>query len=286
MTDADWLAAVAAAPDDPLVRLMYADWLDDCGDPRGELLRLDVELFARPDDGRLYDRLRELAAKADVVWRAAACRVPLEYELDPDGIDEFPWYPADFCTCPVPGRAAPALCGSDTVYGHWPIRQPRTPAETAALCRAARGCERQVIRYGGQDPVVIGQLGNIPDRSDYLIDENTSTIYRATTEAFAERLRTGGSTLRPSDEAMSGPEPAPPVSPPDLPKPMPSRSVHSGLAAFVPPLTDDPDFLPLPGSRPDGVVDEVAQSGCLLMLLAAITTLVGLLYSLRNSGRL
>jgi uncharacterized protein (TIGR02996 family) len=37
--DEDFVAAVLAAPDDDTVQLVYADWLEERGDPRGEYLR-------------------------------------------------------------------------------------------------------------------------------------------------------------------------------------------------------------------------------------------------------
>lgn len=49
------LAAICAEPDDDLRRLIFADWLDDRGDPRGEFIRL-----------QLSDRLGE---------PATACRI-------------------------------------------------------------------------------------------------------------------------------------------------------------------------------------------------------------------
>ncbi len=39
-----FLRAVLAHPDDDQPRLVYADWLDEQGDPRGEFIRLQVEL--------------------------------------------------------------------------------------------------------------------------------------------------------------------------------------------------------------------------------------------------
>jgi uncharacterized protein (TIGR02996 family) len=39
---AAFLAAVLAAPEDDLPRLIYADWLEEHGDPRGEFIRLQV----------------------------------------------------------------------------------------------------------------------------------------------------------------------------------------------------------------------------------------------------
>ncbi len=40
--DAPFLKAIRAAPDDDLPRLIYADRLDDRGDPRGEFIRLQI----------------------------------------------------------------------------------------------------------------------------------------------------------------------------------------------------------------------------------------------------
>jgi uncharacterized protein (TIGR02996 family) len=44
MNDNDFLEAIEADPVNPVLRLVYADWLDDQGDPRGELLRIQEEL--------------------------------------------------------------------------------------------------------------------------------------------------------------------------------------------------------------------------------------------------
>lgn len=39
MTDADFLAAIIADPKNDVPRLIYADWLEERGDPRGEFIR-------------------------------------------------------------------------------------------------------------------------------------------------------------------------------------------------------------------------------------------------------
>lgn len=44
MLESDFLKAIEADPCDPTPRFVYADWLDDQGDPRGELLRIQEEL--------------------------------------------------------------------------------------------------------------------------------------------------------------------------------------------------------------------------------------------------
>lgn len=58
------LAAIAAAPCDPLPREVYADWLLTHGDERGELLALDtVEYRDGLGDPEAIDRLLRLSAR-------------------------------------------------------------------------------------------------------------------------------------------------------------------------------------------------------------------------------
>jgi uncharacterized protein (TIGR02996 family) len=47
MTDeTNFLNAIRATPRDQVLRLVYADWLDDRGDPRGELVRIEEAIPA------------------------------------------------------------------------------------------------------------------------------------------------------------------------------------------------------------------------------------------------
>src|SRR3954468_11511865 len=62
--DAAFLRAIIAAPDDDLPRLVYADYLDERGDPRGEFIRLQCELARLPDRS---PRQRELLARQTVL---------------------------------------------------------------------------------------------------------------------------------------------------------------------------------------------------------------------------
>lgn len=63
MDEASLLAAIRAEPDDDAPRLVYADWLQEQGDPRGEFIQLECEV----DRGRAgrsaqqFERLRERA---------------------------------------------------------------------------------------------------------------------------------------------------------------------------------------------------------------------------------
>jgi uncharacterized protein (TIGR02996 family) len=64
-TESDFLQAILAHPDDVSARLVFANWLEEQGDPRGELLRLLHTLtqsVSVADRGSLEERLRNLLA--------------------------------------------------------------------------------------------------------------------------------------------------------------------------------------------------------------------------------
>lgn len=63
-----FLAEIAASPDDDLPRLVYADWLEERGDPRGEFIRVQCELARHPDDPHLCARETELLASHRKEW--------------------------------------------------------------------------------------------------------------------------------------------------------------------------------------------------------------------------
>ena len=62
MNETEFLKAIEAEPTDPLPRLVYADWLDEQGDPRGELLRIQEEIrrIKVPDRAAKESRMHEL----------------------------------------------------------------------------------------------------------------------------------------------------------------------------------------------------------------------------------
>lgn len=64
----DFLAAIAANTNDADARSVYADWLDQRGDPRGEYLRLEALLYAGPA------RILELTQQIDPTWLGAVTR--------------------------------------------------------------------------------------------------------------------------------------------------------------------------------------------------------------------
>jgi uncharacterized protein (TIGR02996 family) len=66
-TDAEFLHAILADPDSTEPRLVYADWLDERGDPRGEFIRLQMEL-ALADHPALHARAHQLRRQHGADW--------------------------------------------------------------------------------------------------------------------------------------------------------------------------------------------------------------------------
>src|SRR5262245_19966696 len=71
-THDDFLSAIAAAPADRTLRLVYADWLDEQSDARGELVRVEEEMRELPVFAdrfwELKPRRNELRAQAGSEW--------------------------------------------------------------------------------------------------------------------------------------------------------------------------------------------------------------------------
>jgi uncharacterized protein (TIGR02996 family) len=82
MTDDVFLQTILRNPGDDGLRLVYADWLEDQGDPRAEYLRIEATLAHRaPAELGHHDlltRLREACVNLDPGWLAAVSRVPIE----------------------------------------------------------------------------------------------------------------------------------------------------------------------------------------------------------------
>lgn len=72
--DAGFFKAMAANPTDSLTPLVYADWFDERNDPRGQLLRVWVDLSWRASHAGhgfrdLLDEFRRLLGGVDPDWR-------------------------------------------------------------------------------------------------------------------------------------------------------------------------------------------------------------------------
>jgi uncharacterized protein (TIGR02996 family) len=185
MCDDDaFVAAVKESPYDDVLRLVYADWLDERDDPRGRFLRLEAEMVRRGESDPAYASLEtELAAvasKVDIRWHAKVCRVhveprppfahPRRHPMNVAG----PFYTCGDCmACEAPEHEAPSLMADlrESEGLSYFVRQPRTAAEREQACRAIEVCCVEDLRYGGTDPLVIRKLGNDPRYCDFLIDD-------------------------------------------------------------------------------------------------------------------
>lgn len=83
MTNAlSFLAAIAKSPADELLRQVFADWLEESGDWRGEFVRLDCTLRELPSDqprpAELQDRWLELRSRLGPAWKAILGRSEIE----------------------------------------------------------------------------------------------------------------------------------------------------------------------------------------------------------------
>src|SRR5688572_29473172 len=65
-----FLALIREQPDDDGPRLIFADWLDECGDPRGEFIRLQCALARLPADDPRYEELRKREQDLEDAHRA------------------------------------------------------------------------------------------------------------------------------------------------------------------------------------------------------------------------
>src|SRR4051794_3242117 len=63
-TDESFLDSILADPLEDIHRLVYADWLEEHGDPRGEFVRLAVGL----GEGDAEARCREMQPRFDPWW--------------------------------------------------------------------------------------------------------------------------------------------------------------------------------------------------------------------------
>ena len=77
-----FIEAILANPEDEAPRLIYADWLEERGDPRGEFLRVENALAnltrGNARGPALRDRLKQLRQSIGDEWPALVDRTPIE----------------------------------------------------------------------------------------------------------------------------------------------------------------------------------------------------------------
>jgi uncharacterized protein (TIGR02996 family) len=76
MNEAAFLQAIAANPQDDVHRLVYADWLEEHGDSRGEFIRLRLKVHEPRGRKHVEARLAQLSVDIDGRWRRQVFCVP------------------------------------------------------------------------------------------------------------------------------------------------------------------------------------------------------------------
>lgn len=128
--EAAFLRAITESPGDDTPRLVFADWLDERGDPRSEWLRIQVHLARLAASGswdpELVDRRRRLEADIDPAWLRAARRPP-----DGTGIRSWHELYDSFVIEPTYGEAArkPTAAQLDQFEADTGFRLPRSYRE-------------------------------------------------------------------------------------------------------------------------------------------------------------
>jgi uncharacterized protein (TIGR02996 family) len=161
-----FLDDVKAHPEDDGPRLILADWLEDHGDPRGELVRVQCQLARLPADNphrpQLEERERALLAEHLPTWlaglpgiarHAEVCRGLIRLWLYAEQIQ--PWLEGPF-------RATEACAWVDGVWGH----NLRANALFTSVAVAARAGLVSLRLSGGSERIPDTRfvaLANSPD---------------------------------------------------------------------------------------------------------------------------
>src|SRR5882672_259803 len=94
MLDRDaFLRTIRERPDDDGPRLVYADWLEEQGDPRGAFIRIQCELAKLPPwhsrRPALEEREADLLAVHDYEWLGRPPRTVFNWEFQRGFVDQF-----------------------------------------------------------------------------------------------------------------------------------------------------------------------------------------------------
>ncbi len=176
-TNPELEAQILARPDDTSAYLVYGDWLSERGDPRGELVALQVRLSAKEDAGQRA-RERELLGEhggqwlgalaelggddAEVVWRNGFVhRVRLGPDLDEHATSEqdFPELIRALCTLPAARLLDELIIGSID-YDDYPTSWEPCVDALAESDVPAR-LRRLEFNRGGYWDISSTELGNL-----------------------------------------------------------------------------------------------------------------------------
>ncbi len=125
-----FLQAIREAPDDDAPRLLYADWLEERGDPRGAFIRVQCALEQRdpadPARPELEDEAQALLDKHEAEWTAPFRRAASEWRFRRGFVEEVT-------------TTADAFLSGGGVFGAFPIRKVRL-CFMRDLMRAVANC--------------------------------------------------------------------------------------------------------------------------------------------------
>lgn len=176
-----FLDAIAAHPGDREARSVYADWLDERGDPRGEYLRLELQLHEIPA------RMAALAPHIEDAWIAQIARLcdVVLYETGPNKISVIKEIRL---LSGVGLKEAKDLAEAASHLQPKRVREavPATEAKDAAARFAEVGALVRVLAHDGDHhlrppPKPIGPASNPPAPLDH---------YEVVITAVADKLRT------------------------------------------------------------------------------------------------
>lgn len=86
-----FLRGILANPEDDSLRLVYADWLEERGDPRAEFIRVQCELAKLPADDPKWDALEQrewdLLRRHETAWTADLKSIVTDWEFQRGFVD-------------------------------------------------------------------------------------------------------------------------------------------------------------------------------------------------------
>ncbi len=98
-----FLQAIREDPDDDVARLVFADWLTDHGDPRGEFLHVQVRLAALPEGDPtrldLAERAADLLSEYEAEWVGMVAQVAQTWEFRRGFVERVTMEEQDFLDC-------------------------------------------------------------------------------------------------------------------------------------------------------------------------------------------